>query len=302
MIHGNNKFILEIVPLNHRYLKSIRSEPMFVVTHELIIEQLPPLLWYKDQGGRDNFIEIKVRLVDHHHLTVTSRRVPLKVSLYYESGVLVPKQEILRLEGEMVILERKGEAIIKFRIEEVSRSHQRQKFVVRISPDTHAYPRNNDINPVDTPPIEVMSKPKGEKNQNAIQSTLRGPMTETSFYMKSDKPLLSVPLPGLAPTTTTAGGGAPILSSISSSKKRSREDDDGENNNNENDGVRLENEEIDVSYYSSNLSELHSSNNNNNNNNKKYQSEIVTSMIASHQQVIEELLKMNHSILSEYIK
>jgi len=275
MAHGNNKFVLEIVPINHPYIRAIKSDPMTVITYELVISKQPPTLWYKDQGGRDNFMEMSVKLVDHRNVNVTARRVPLKMSLFYENGIMVPKQDILKVEGELIILERKGDTTIRFRIEEVSRSHQRQKFFVRISPDTHLNPRNHDINSVESTPIEVMSKPKGgmaglERKEALAAATALLSTSSTSSIPISispdfpnsirqipiDKKLLSN-IPSSASTfPLTLPSSAP-----SSSKKRPRE-------------VNVKSE------YEDNLQ----------------------SIITGHQKLIEEMLKMNQAILSEYIR
>lgn len=320
MIHGNHKFILEIIPIDHPNIKPIRSDAMFVITNELVIEQPPPALWYKDQGGRDNYIEIRVRLVDHRHCSVTSRRVPLRVTLFYENGVLVPKQDILKVDGELMIYERKGEAIIRFRIEEVSRSHQRQKFIVRISPDIHVNPRNNDINPVDTSPIEVMSKPKGgqsgllermaAKEMNQLQQQLQQQQQSDSL---STLPSTTFDKSTLLSSTTSLLSAA-AAASASSLKKRNRNDAE----------IKLENEDLDLRFYPVNKSDLHLNNmnlnlnmhNNNFNNNKnKFNSssfnspllsyssaDHLQSIISGHYTLIEELLKMNRTIMSEYIR
>lgn len=280
MAHGNGKFVLEIVPIDHPYIKPIRSDPMTVITYELIIEQPPPSLWYKDSGGRDNFIDMRVRLVDHRHMSVTSRRVPLKVTLYYENGVMVPKQDILKVEGEILILERRGEASMRFRIEEVSRSHQRQKFIVRISPDTHLNPRNYDINPVETPPIEVMSKPKGgmmalERREAAVSaltsigSTTNVDISSSILPITHDKSLL--------PIAPSASASAALLSM---SKKRTRESD-----------IKLEFEDNDRKSYLPNFSSIN-----------KQPTEAIQSIIVGHQKLIEELLKMNQTLLTEYMR
>jgi len=292
MAHGNNKFVLEIVPINHPYIRAIKSDPMTVITYELVISKQPPTLWYKDQGGRDNFMEMSVKLVDHRNVNVTARRVPLKMSLFYENGIMVPKQDILKVEGELIILERKGDTTIRFRIEEVSRSHQRQKFFVRISPDTHLNPRNHDINSVESTPIEVMSKPKGgmaglERKEALAAATALLSTSSTSSIPISmsmpippdfqtsidqipvDKKLLSnilsststttFPLPSL-PSSSLSTSSLSTTSCLSS-KKRPRE-------------VNVKSE------YEDNLQ----------------------SIMIGHPKLIEDLLKSNQTILSEYLR
>jgi len=291
MAHGNNKFVLEIVPINHPYIRAIKSDPMTVITYELVISKQPPTLWYKDQGGRDNFMEMSVKLVDHRNVNVTARRVPLKMSLFYENGIMVPKQDILKVEGELIILERKGDTTIRFRIEEVSRSHQRQKFFIRISPDTFINPRNHEISSVETIPIEVMSKPRcgisGVEKKETFEVTtglLSNPSTSSisiptsishdfqtsiSHEIPIDKKLSSnipsststttFPLPSL-PSSSLSTSSLSTTSCLSS-KKRPRE-------------VNVKSE------YEDNLQ----------------------SIMIGHPKLIEDLLKSNQTILSEYLR
>jgi hypothetical protein len=158
MRYENKKFLIEVIPKSSS-ISSIRTIPLFVVTHRLIITQPAPTLWYKDQGGKENCIDLHVNLVDNHQQIVKSRRVPLKLTLLYEGGNHCLKQDILRVHGTAVVGET-GQSLVRVRIEEVSRSHQKQSFVIQIAPDTHRYPLNNDISPADSTPIDVMSKPR----------------------------------------------------------------------------------------------------------------------------------------------
>lgn len=43
--------------------------------------------WYKDEGGRDKSLGFTVELVDSSGAMVKNRRVPLKTTLLYGSGV-----------------------------------------------------------------------------------------------------------------------------------------------------------------------------------------------------------------------
>jgi hypothetical protein len=159
MRYENKKFLIQVLPLRFESIKPAISAPFFVITHRLIITQPAPSLWYKDQGGKENCIDLPVSLVDDHQRVVKSRRVPLKLMLLYEGGAVCVKQEILKIHGAAVVGET-GQSIIRVRIEEVSRSHQKQNFVIQIAPDTQRYPLNNDISPAESTPVDVMSKPR----------------------------------------------------------------------------------------------------------------------------------------------
>lgn len=184
---------------------------MFVVLHRLVITSPAPSLWYKDQGGKENCIDLPVSLYDSNNNLVKTRRVPLKLTMYYESGVVVPRQEFLKIMSQTSIGET-GEVKIRVRIEEVSRGHQKQNFVIHISPDTTRYPLNNDISPVDSTPIDVMSKPRQIQTttNNNIPSTSGATTTSTTTAIPSSSSLLS--------------NGA-TSSLTSSSRKRNKDDD-----------------------------------------------------------------------------
>jgi hypothetical protein len=67
-----------------------------------------------------------------------------------------------------------GYTVLKLHINEVSRSHQKQNFVIRICPDTMAHPLMNDIAPDQTSPIDVMSKPRPPKEGGSNSSMGHG--------------------------------------------------------------------------------------------------------------------------------
>ena len=107
-----------------------------------------------------------VSLRDYKNDIVRTRKVPLKAILMYENGGMAPDQSILRVVGDarqLNIETSSGYTVLKLRINEVSRSHQKQNFVIRICPDTMAHPLMNDIAPDQTSPIDVMSKPRPPK-------------------------------------------------------------------------------------------------------------------------------------------
>jgi hypothetical protein len=175
MRYENKKFIFKVSATANRSVKPTSSPPLSVVTHRLIITASAPALWYKDQGGKENCIELPVQLIDQHSKLVKTRRVPLKLTLLYENGTPVPKQDILRNCSTMAIGET-GQHVCRIRIEEVSRSHQKQNFQVLIAPDTIRYPLNNDISPCQSTPVDVMSKQRATPSAAAVGHILHAPV------------------------------------------------------------------------------------------------------------------------------
>lgn len=169
MRFDNQDFVLEVSPkeLGVNNISSARSEGMFAVSHQLIIDGgHVPKSWFKDRGGKDSFIELGVSLVDSSKKLVTNRRVPLKVFLLYESEELVANQNILSHSADTKLqIDSTGRTYIRFRIGEVSRNHQKQSFCLKIGPDTIPHPLNNDISPVITDCVEVLSKPRSGKER-----------------------------------------------------------------------------------------------------------------------------------------
>lgn len=160
---GNKKFLLQVSSVSHENVAPVVSIPLFVVTHRLILPDPFPSLWYKDQGGKNNWLKLPIRLVNNKNQNVLNRRVYLSLTLYYENGTIVPRQEILNV-GNQTVIGDPGHATIMFRIEEVSRSHQNQNFVIKISPDVNKDPKCNDISTIETTPIHVMSKSRTKDN------------------------------------------------------------------------------------------------------------------------------------------
>lgn len=163
MHHENRKFVLQASadPLNGVYINPAISEPMLAIRHRLKIQNPAtfPDIWYKDEGGRDKCIEIVVQLYDQHGNVVVDRKVPLKIALLYSGGHAVHNQDILKINPDnKLCIDESGQALLRFRIDDVSKNHQKQSFVIQIGPDTAQVPQNSDISPDLCPPVEVRSK------------------------------------------------------------------------------------------------------------------------------------------------
>lgn len=178
MRFDNSELFLEVSTKNsfHSSISSARSEGMFAVSHQLVIDGgCVPKSWYKDRGGKDSFIEIGVSMISSTKKLVTHRRVPLKVLLLYENEEQVANQNILTHSSDTKLqIDATGRTYIRFRIGEVSRNHQKQSFCLKIGPDTNQYPLNNDISPALSDCVEVLSKPRSSKDKKNDDSTVNG--------------------------------------------------------------------------------------------------------------------------------
>mmetsp|Transcript_14796 Transcript_14796/g.44570 ORF Transcript_14796/g.44570 Transcript_14796/m.44570 type:complete len:828 (-) Transcript_14796:628-3111(-) len=163
------------------------SAPIHVVRTRLqVAPELSdiPEIWFKDKGGKRNVIKVGFSLRDERGNLVTDRKVKCKVKLKYESGETVPSQEILFVRPESVLMlndpdaaknqprkssssshysglrvdvtEGVGAALV--RIDEVSKNHQGQCFLIEIGPDAEDHPDIADVGSLHTFPIAVRSK------------------------------------------------------------------------------------------------------------------------------------------------
>mmetsp|Transcript_75603 Transcript_75603/g.215119 ORF Transcript_75603/g.215119 Transcript_75603/m.215119 type:complete len:254 (-) Transcript_75603:424-1185(-) len=137
MNYDNRKFC--IVATSAQSLAHIapgRSHGVTVIKHRLVLAQEGLAAWeadwYKDEGGRDKSIPLHIQLLDAKGRLVRDRSLPLKVTLHYEKTYLsVTNQEYLKLSPDSTMMIENGEAHLRVRIEDVSKNHQGQAFVIR---------------------------------------------------------------------------------------------------------------------------------------------------------------------------
>lgn len=159
--HGQPSFCLRFSSLNDRFaIFPVVSTQLTCVRYALSISLQPPREFFKDEGGRDKSITMNAELVDRRGVLVAGKEVLLKAVLLYESdGQEVQKQSILRYLSDFPkSIDKTGHAILRFRIEEVSKNHQAQAFCIRLEPDYDQSPENREIAAVVTTPITVLSK------------------------------------------------------------------------------------------------------------------------------------------------
>jgi len=82
MAHGNKKFAIQVRAKqgNNPFSQNIfpvMSTGMTVIKHRLVLQDRPPDLWYKDEGGRDKCIALGVHLEDEKGNCVQGRKVHL---------------------------------------------------------------------------------------------------------------------------------------------------------------------------------------------------------------------------------
>jgi hypothetical protein len=153
---------------NSKLIISIDTHPLVVFKFGLkVIESHSnPYIFYKDKGGKDQGIELEVRLVDENDTLVVDKDLMLMPVLLYEGGAKVSDQSILTMSNDKSALRLShGKTVVKFRINQVSTKHCNQKFCILM---TQACRENEfpEVAPAISIPVDVRSK----KNKRPIPS------------------------------------------------------------------------------------------------------------------------------------
>lgn len=136
------------------------STIMIPVQYQLRCGHSPSLIWFRDRGGKGNWVKVPVRLVSSTGDSVRGLQIPLLVQLIYSNnGVPVADQSILEINRESgrLMIGSSGECVLKIRIKDVSKKHGKL-FALKISPDILKDSNIRDISPTISFTIDVRSK------------------------------------------------------------------------------------------------------------------------------------------------
>lgn len=137
-------------------------------------------VWFKDEGGREKSIEVSVAAYDHDD-QVVNETIPLRLGLYYasERPTVVSNQDVMRVLGPKTLRIDKASnpARVRYRIEDVSKNHQGQSFVVKV--EASATGKYTCIAPAFTPAVSVRSK-RSKRQRLSESGTKPTPATERS--------------------------------------------------------------------------------------------------------------------------
>ncbi|RMX65569.1 hypothetical protein DD238_007217 [Peronospora effusa] len=148
-------------------IESIFSSPVCVVKEKLQVVTQPPDVWFKDEGGREKCMTVALTLMPAPGAFLEDRVVPLNVRLLYESGDMVLNHSILRLFPDMRPNMTNGCVTVSFRIDDVSKNHQGQSFMLEIGPEQQdGSSMFQDIAPTRTSAISIRSK-RNKRKLNA---------------------------------------------------------------------------------------------------------------------------------------
>jgi len=161
--HNNNPMNS---PTRARVVKGVSTQPTQLVNYKIkaTVEDEWESVWYKDEGGRDKSMEVFVAIYDKDGQLKTGENIPLNPILCYKVDKDAPEskvvnQDILRTLGSATIVIDKdtGRTRLRYRVEDVSKNHQGQDFILKIAPDTRSK-RYKDIASAFTPEVNVRSK------------------------------------------------------------------------------------------------------------------------------------------------
>jgi len=214
MNYDNRKFcIVATSAQNLAHIASGKSHGVKVIKHRLELSQEPAAAWdtdwYKDEGGRDKSIPLNIRLLDARGNLVKNRALPLKVTLHYDKTLnLAPltnqnNEEILKLSPDSVMTIQDGEASLRVRIEDVSKNHQGQPFVISVGPDP-SDPFDHDVHPAYSPSVLVKSKRNKTRQKKPPSQPAHNPTPIISDIVSpSPQPFVSVRDPDIQPDPPT---------------------------------------------------------------------------------------------------
>ena len=118
-------------------------------------------------GGRDKAMLAVATLVDQDGNIIKDRKVPLHLKLLYDNEERTPvtKQDIFRMVGASChyIDPETGKASLQFRIEDVSKNHQGQNFIIEIGTDKEKSP---DVAPAYSRSVCIRSKKKVKRQRD----------------------------------------------------------------------------------------------------------------------------------------
>jgi hypothetical protein len=119
-------------------------------------------IWYKDEGGKDHGIELTISLINKEHEALLGEEIPFLITLHYQNhtdtALNATNLYTIIPDNNHVVDKFSGKCYKKLRIHDISKNHQRQCFVIKISPDISKSSKYFDIASDESAPIEVRSK------------------------------------------------------------------------------------------------------------------------------------------------
>lgn len=182
-----------------RSISTAATAPIHLVNYKirLSMEEEWDTVWYKDEGGRDKSMEVYASIYDKDGQLKIGEQIPLQPILCYkvEDGgqhTKVGNQDVLRILGSNKIFIDKdtGRARIRFRVEDVSKNHQGQDFLLQVGPESRSK-SFRDIAPAYTPAVNVRSKRNKRSRNSAVARTAKDSVVYDSSSPAAPRPRLA---------------------------------------------------------------------------------------------------------------
>lgn len=182
-------------PGRARVVKGVSTRPTQLVNYKIraTVEDDWDSVWYKDEGGRDKSMEVFVAIYDKDGQLKTGENIPLNPILCYKVDKEAPEskvanQDILRTLGSAnIVLDKDtGRTRLRFRVEDVSKNHQGQDFILKIAPDTRSK-RYKDIASAYTPAVNIRSK-RNKRSRGGSTRQSSGKSGNENAGRSSDSP------------------------------------------------------------------------------------------------------------------
>jgi hypothetical protein len=153
---------------------SIFTRPIHLVKFKLYFDPNDwDDVWYRDEGGRDNCILAHIQLRQMDRSLALGHPASFHITIHYDDAgsTLVEDQSILSVLGglDQFINQETGTALIKFRVEDLSKNHKGNDFKLLITADSTRF----DIAPAYSPEFTVRSQPYKHRRltPGIVQST-----------------------------------------------------------------------------------------------------------------------------------
>jgi hypothetical protein len=147
------------------------------------------IIFQSDMGGRDKAMLAVATLVDQDGKIIKDRKVPLHLRLLYDNEERTPvtKQDIFRMVGASChyIDPETGKASLQFRIEDVSKNHQGQNFIIEIGTDKDKSP---DVAPAYSRSVCIRSKKKVKRPRDDLSAPTPTPKQQATQPNFSSQP------------------------------------------------------------------------------------------------------------------
>lgn len=155
--HKNQKFLFRISS-PYPEIMPCYSNTITCYKYRLVFETESPFNpWFKDENRQDRYLDYRLVLVNANNEVIHDKYFLIEAAVYYENGSPVPLQSImsLHIDSNMYINEL-GRASVRFRINDVSKNHQKQRFCLVVS--CKPSPESEFVAPAISQPLEVRSK------------------------------------------------------------------------------------------------------------------------------------------------